>query len=72
MAFEDMKVDTIYLLSDGYPSAGPITDIHQLADEVRLWNARRRIVIHAISIGSDSELLKRLAEESGGTYVRRI
>jgi hypothetical protein len=72
MAFEDMGVDTIYLLSDGYPSAGPVTDIHQLADDIRAWNIRRRIVIHTIAIGSDSILLKRLAEESGGTYVRHI
>ncbi len=72
MAFDDMTVDTIYLLSDGYPSAGPVTDIRQLADDIRSWNTARRIIIHSIAIGTDSVLLKRLAEESGGVYVRRL
>jgi HEAT repeat protein len=72
MAFKDPKVDTIYLLSDGAPSGGKINDVQELADEVRRWNRLRRIKIHGISIGADSVLLKRLAEESGGLYQRWV
>jgi hypothetical protein len=35
---------------------------------VRRWNRTRQIVIHCISIGLDSDLLKRLAAMSGGEY----
>lgn len=70
-AFDDPDVDTIYLLTDGQPSAGQITDIQELADEVRRWNRTRQIVIHGIAIGMESVLLKRLAAESGGSYVFR-
>lgn len=71
LAFRDTEVDTIYLLTDGQPSAGKITDVQDLADEVRRWNRTRQIVIHGIAIGAESELLKRLAAESGGSYVCR-
>lgn len=71
LAFRDAEVDTIYLLSDGQPSAGKITDVQDLADQVQRWNRTRQIVIHGIAIGMDSPLLKRLAAESGGSYVFR-
>ena len=34
-------------------------------------NQTRRIAIHCISIGTDSDLLKQLAAANGGKYVRR-
>jgi hypothetical protein len=68
-AFRDPDVDTIYLLTDGQPSSGMLLDPDAIADEVKRWNYRRQIVVHGISIGLDSKLLKRLAAESGGTYV---
>ncbi len=71
-AFDDVGVDTIYLLSDGRPSVGKIIQPRALGDAVRRWNHERRIVIHTISFGHDSELLKQLAKESGGRYVRYI
>lgn len=67
-AFEDPKIDTIYLLSDGSPSAGKITDPQLLADTVRDWNRSRKIRIHTIAIGSKSKLMERLADESGGEH----
>lgn len=68
-AFRDPNVDTIYLLSDGYPSTGRIVDIQDLADAVRRWNHQRQIVVHGIAVGTESVLLQRLAAESGGNYV---
>lgn len=68
LAFEDQGIDTIYLLSDGSPSAGKITDPNALATEVARWNQTRRIRIHTISIGSKSRFMERLAKESGGVH----
>lgn len=69
LAFEDPNVDTIYLLTDGEPTHGVIVDPAELAEEVIRWNHTRRIRIHGISVGRESQMLKRLAEESGGRYV---
>lgn len=69
-AFEDERVDTVYLLSDGAPSAGPIVDPTQLREEVARWNSVRGVTIHCIAVGQDHPLLKGLAEDSGGKYVR--
>ena len=71
MAFEDESIDTIYLLSDGTPTEGDIRDQQELADEVQLWNLKRQILIHTISIGADSAVMRRLAEDSGGDHVQR-
>jgi uncharacterized protein YegL len=68
LAFADDDIDTIYLLSDGSPSAGKITDATQLADAVASWNKVRRIRIHTIAIGSQSKLMERLAADSGGVH----
>ena len=67
-AFADPDVDTIYLLTDGDPSAGRVKDVDGIAEEVRRWNRTRQLVIHCIGIGIDSPLLKRLAAENGGSY----
>ncbi|MEE2885892.1 MAG: VWA domain-containing protein, partial [Planctomycetota bacterium] len=71
MAFEDESIDTIYLLSDGTPTEGDITDQQELADEIELWNVKRQILIHTIAIGADSPIMRRLAEDSGGEHVQR-
>jgi len=68
LAYKDPEVDTIYLLTDGEPTAGRLIAPEDILDEVLRWNRQRQIVIHCVSIGTDAELLKRLAQESGGTY----
>lgn len=67
-AFADPEIDTIYLLSDGDPSAGRIQDPDAILAEVQRWNRTRRLRIHTISVGADSKFLKRLAELAGGEY----
>jgi hypothetical protein len=62
-------VDTIFLLSDGMPTAGKILHIPEILDEVDRMNSLRRVVIHTINIGHSGTLLEQLAERSGGTYV---
>ena len=69
-ALKDPHVDTIFLLSDGQPTAGRITDPHAIRAAVRKMNSFRRIVIHCIGIGGhDREFMKGLAEDNGGKYV---
>jgi hypothetical protein len=67
-AFKDPKVDTIYLLTDGQPSSGRLTNAEDIIDEVRRWNRTKQVVIHCIGLGIDSDLLKRLAAMTGGSY----
>jgi hypothetical protein len=67
-ALKDRRADTIYLLSDGEPSAGRITDIEGISKEIKAQNRVRGVTIHCIAFGADSELLKRLAKENGGEF----
>lgn len=67
-AFIDRDIDTIFLLTDGRPSAGPVVAPTALAEEVARWNVSRSIVIHTIAIGEKSPFLARLAKDSGGEH----
>ena len=69
-AFSDARIDTIYFLSDGDPSAGAITDPGEIQREVARWNSARHVTIHCIAVGQDHPLLRGLASDSGGTYRR--
>jgi len=69
-AFQDPQIDTIFLLSDGEPSAGPITDPGAIRGEVARWNANRRVRINTIAIGGRFQILRWLAEDTGGTHLR--
>lgn len=67
-AFADAEVDTVYLMTDGTPTAGRIVDPEQILDEIVRRNRTRQVVVHCIGLGIDSELLKQLAAATGGTY----
>lgn len=69
LAFADPAVDTIYLLTDGQPSAGPVVDGEALLALVRQWNLGRSVRIHTVALGGRSEFLARLAADSGGECV---
>lgn len=68
-AFADQDVDTIFVLSDGEPSVGEVTDPGTIREHVREWNKHRAIVINSIAVGGTFEILRWLAEDSGGTHV---
>jgi len=68
-AFADAEVDTIFLLTDGAPSSGPIVAPDALAKEVASWNLGRGIRIHTVALGGKSPFLERLARESGGEHT---
>jgi len=65
----ELEADTIFLLSDGNPNRGRITEPELILKDIRKRNPG--IVIHAIGIGeaAGSPLMKRLAGENGGHYV---
>jgi len=67
-AMQDPDVDTIYLLTDGIPTSGELTHAEDILDAIERENRTRQVVIHCISIGLDSTLLKDLAELTGGEY----
>lgn len=64
-------VETIYLLSDGQPTAGRITDGDEIVEAVRRLNRDTRAAVHCVSLGGESRLLRRIAEATMGTYVTR-
>ncbi len=68
--FQDPTVDTIYLLSDGAPTAGRIVTSEQILREIARLNRSRQVVIHTISLGA-SPFMKQLAEQNGGQYVEK-
>jgi HEAT repeat protein len=68
VALEDRRVDTIYLLSDGDPTAGQVVDPTLILERMAKLNRVRKVQIHCISIGKASGFMRRLAEQNGGTY----
>jgi HEAT repeat protein len=68
LAFQHKDADTIYLLSDGEPTAGRIVATEDILRELRKMNRLRQITIHSISFGP-SPFMKALAGENGGLYV---
>jgi Mg-chelatase subunit ChlD len=66
-------IDTIYVLTDGKASVGLTTDTEEILAFVRERNKTAGITIHTIGLSNahDPVLLRRLAEENGGSYVGR-
>ena len=66
-----LEVDTIFLLSDGDPNRGRITDFMELLKDVAARTSAARIVIHTVGIGetAGSTFLEELAVLTGGRYV---
>ncbi len=65
-------VDTIFLLSDGEPTAGKITQPPQILREISGKNKLKRVSIHTINFGKSpagASLLRDLARQNDGKYV---
>ena len=67
-AFSDLEADSIYVLSDGQPTNGEVRDPFLIRQHVARWNELRGVKIHSISIGPPLDVLRWLAEDSGGQY----
>ena len=65
--------DTIFLMTDGQPNRGRITDPVLIRKEIEKMNRDRRITINTIGIGDDhaDEFLRALATENHGEYAGR-
>lgn len=64
----DPRVDTIFLLSDGRPSRGRITNPEAILQEIGRQNRVRNVTVHTIAFGAESEFLRQLAAQNGGMY----
>jgi HEAT repeat protein len=71
LALADKIVDTVFLLSDGAPGAGKFVSTPDILREIGRRNQTRRVAIHCVAVGMESDLLKKLAAANGGRYVRR-
>jgi len=67
----ELAVDTIFLLTDGVPNRGRVTNPEAFLEEITERNRTARIVIHGIGIGeaAGSTFLKSLARRNGGRYA---
>ncbi|MHC4819410.1 MAG: HEAT repeat domain-containing protein [Planctomycetota bacterium] len=67
----EQDADTVYLLSDGNPNRGRLSDLEKLLEALLRRNRRARRVVHTIGIGEaeGSSFLKELARRTGGRYV---
>ena len=70
IAFNDPRVDSLVVLSDGIPSGGAVDNVDAIIDDVSRWNILRYVVIHSVALGVESRLLRTLAQASHGKYVR--
>jgi HEAT repeat protein len=82
LAFRDDDVDTIFFLSDGTPTVGPVVDQDAILAEVREMNRWRRVRIHTVALlkgeapvamaeenpAAAAAFMRRLAEENDGEF----
>lgn len=63
--------DTLYVITDGAPTAGEIVDKDEIRRRVREANQLRKVAIHCITFGdkNDTDFLKPMAEENGGRHI---
>jgi len=72
VAFEDRRVDTIYLLSDGDPSTGKVVAPALILERIAKLNRTRKVQVHCISIGKRSTFMRNLAAQNGGVYKESL
>jgi HEAT repeat protein/uncharacterized protein YegL len=69
-AFEFLETQTIFLMTDGEPNVGPVTDPDGIVAEIEDLNRDRRIIINTIAAGqAQAEFLSELAASNGGQFV---
>jgi len=68
--FKDLP-DTVVFLTDGIATRGRFVEASDLLALVEMWNKPLDIVFHCVGIGKDHDrnLLKSLADRTGGYYV---
>ncbi|GAB4301512.1 MAG: hypothetical protein Kow0068_24410 [Marinilabiliales bacterium] len=68
---KNLNVETIFLLTDGEPTAGKITNPDEIIEAVSEWNKLKRVKIHTIGLGEnhDKNFMRKLAEQNNGVYI---
>ena len=63
--------DTIFFMTDGVPTAGRITDPHQIIDEITRRNRVVGLTLHVVGVSKEQNgaFLLNLAKRNGGRYV---
>lgn len=66
-----LAADTVYLMSDGVPNRGRLSDPNAMVESFVARTRAARIVVHGIGIGeaAGNSLLETLAKRTGGQYV---
>jgi len=63
-------VDTLFLVVDGAPSLGEVTEVPRIAEIVKELNLTRGVTIHVVTFESgDDDLYRILAEVTGGRHA---
>ncbi|MCI0650826.1 MAG: VWA domain-containing protein [Planctomycetes bacterium] len=70
LAMKLKYIETIFLLSDGDPTAGKILEPEDIIEELMRLNRERKVAIHTIALGTESDFLARLARLNFGRSVR--
>ncbi len=66
-----LNVETVFLLTDGKPSAGKYTNTKDILSHLAEWNKLKRIIVHSVGLGDnhDKIFLQEMADENNGTYI---
>ena len=66
-----LAADTVFFLSDGRAYRGRITDPKQMLREVKKMNSLKKVQIHTVSLGrnSDHEFMEKIAKQNDGQCV---
>lgn len=68
------NVDEVFVLSDGRPSGGVLTDPKEILRVIKAINKIRKIRIHCVFAGEGDDkgasFMRQLAEENGGVFVQ--
>lgn len=69
----ELAADTIYMLSDGKPVGGRLTEPEEILKAVASFNRGTGIIINTVFIGSEKgeEFMRDLAAQNHGTFVHR-
>jgi uncharacterized protein YegL len=66
-----LNVETVFLLTDGVPSAGQFTNTEDILKALSGWNSLKRVIVHSVGLGDnhDKVFLEKMAEQNNGIYI---
>jgi len=72
-AAKKLNVETIFLLTDGQPTAGKHTNTNDILNKVSEWNSLKKVKVHAVGLGDnhDKEFMRKMAEQNNGIYINK-